>query len=301
MHKSLVTGGAGFIGSHIVDELINKGHKVICIDNEFANNENFFWNEKAINIKGDILDDDLLKDHLKGIDYVFHCAAESKIGASLEDPIETMRINSLGTCKLLQYSKEFSIKRFIYSSTSSGYGFNTCPNKESQADNCLNPYSLSKIAGEKLCTMYFDLYGLKTIILRYFNVYGERSPNKGIYCPVISTFLNQYKNGIPLTIVGDGNQKRDFIHVSDVVSANIYSATKNVANASFGEVYNIGFGENISINQIANLISDKKIYIPSRRAEVRESLADITKFKETFKWKPNIIFKNWIRNELKYL
>ena len=301
MPKSLVTGGAGFIGSNLVDKLLNKGHNVICIDNEFANNEYFFWNGKAKNIKGDILDDDLLKNNLKGIDYVFHCAAESKIGASLEDPIETMRINTLGTCKLLQYSKEFSIKRFIYSSTSSGYGFNPCPNKESQADNCLNPYSLSKIAGEKLCKMYFDLYGLKTIVLRYFNVYGERSPSKGQYCPVISTFLSQYKNGIPLTIVGDGNQKRDFIHVSDVVSANIFSLSDNIKNSAFGEVYNIGFGENISINEIANLISDKIIYIPSRKGEVKENLADITKFKETFNWKPNILLKNWIRNELKNL
>ncbi len=298
MTKSLVTGGAGFIGSHIVDELIKKDHIVTCIDNEFANNDSFFWNKKAINIKGDILDDDLLKNVLKGIDNVFHCAAESKIVTSLEDPIETMRINSLGTCKLLQYSREYSINRFIYSSTSSGYGSNPCPNKESQLDDCLNPYSLSKIAGEKLCKMYFNLYGLKTIILRYFNVFGERSSSESRYSSVIAAFLKQKKNKIPLTIVGDGNQKRDFIHVSDVVSANIYAACNDVPNSAYGEVYNVGYGENISINEIASIISDNKIYIPAREGEVKENLADITKFKDTFNWSPKISFKSWITDLL---
>tara|TARA_B100000212_G_scaffold300386_1_gene245704 strand:- start:3603 stop:4502 length:900 start_codon:yes stop_codon:yes gene_type:complete len=298
MPKSLVTGGAGFIGSHIVDELIKKDHIVTCIDNEFANNENFFWNEKAKNIKGNIIDDHLLKHALKGIDYVFHCAAESKIGSSLEDPIETMQINVLGTCKLLHYSKQLSIKRFIYSSTSSGYGLNPCPNKESQIDDCLNPYALSKVTGEKLCKMYFNLYGLETIMLRYFNVFGERSPSIGQYCPVISTFLEQKKSGLPLTIVGDGNQKRDFIHVSDVVSANIYSTNNKVPKSALGEVYNIGYGKNISINEIAKMISDKKLYVPSRKGEVIENLADISKFKKIFNWNPKISVTEWIKEQL---
>ena len=220
--KSLVTGGAGFIGSHIVDKLIELGHEVVVIDNESAqSNEEFYWNNKAQNYKYDIRDYEKTRPLYDDVDYVFHLAAESRIQPAIENPINAVSLNCVGTCTVLQCSREADVKRVIYSSTSSGYGFNEPPNHENQPDDCLNPYSVSKVAGEKLCKMYTELFGLKTIIFRYFNVYGERSPIRGQYAPVIGIFLRQKRDGESLTIVGDGEQRRDFTHVSDVVQANI--------------------------------------------------------------------------------
>ncbi len=298
MAKSLVTGGAGFIGSHIVDKLLSLNHEVISLDNEFADNENFYWNPQATNVKGDILDKPLLRKLFLDVDYVFHCAAESRIGPSLIDPVNTVNINVLGTCNVLQIARELNVKRVIYSSTSSGYGFNPCPNTETQPDDCLNPYATSKVAGEKLCTMYSKLYNLPTIIFRYFNVYGERAPRKGQYCPVIGIFLRQLEADEALTIVGDGTQRRDFVYVGDVVNANVLAATKELPDVAFGQVYNVGNGSNISVNEIANQISENIIYIPRRLGEVKENLADSTKLRNTFGWKPQMTVQEWISNQL---
>ena len=171
---------------------------------------------------------------------------------------------------------------------------NAYPNDETQPDDCLNPYSVSKIAGEKLCQMYTDLYGLKTIIFRYFNVYGERSPTMGQYAPVIGIFQKQKKNNQPLTIVDDGLQRRDFIHVYDVVNANILVATKEIDEKYYGQVYNVGSGENISILEIAKMISDSFIFIAPRSGEAKTTLANIDKIGEIFGWKPQITIKDWI-------
>ncbi|WP_320675009.1 NAD-dependent epimerase/dehydratase family protein [Prochlorococcus sp. MIT 1341] len=298
MIKSLVTGGAGFIGSHIVDKLLNAGHSVICLDNEFADNEIFFWNDKAQNIKGDIRDANLLSGLLPGVDYVFHCAAESRIVPAIKNPLNTLDINVLGTANLLQCSREAGVKRVIFSSTSSAYGLNPVPNVETQPEDCLNPYSVSKVSAEKICSMYSNLYGLQTIIFRYFNVYGERAPRKGQYCPVIGIFLRQKEAGESLTIVGDGNQRRDFVYVGDVANANLIAATKEISSNHFGQVYNVGNGYNISINEIAKSISDDFIYVPSREGEAFENLADITKFKSTFHWEPQMTVENWIAKQI---
>jgi len=272
--KSLVTGGAGFIGSHIVDKLLEMGHEVVCYDNESAeSNEEFYRNPKAYNIKGDIRDYKLLKNSMTNIDYVFHLAAESRIQPAILNPIEAVSVNCVGTVTVLQCAREAGVKKVIYSSTSSGYGFNEPPNDELQNDDCLNPYSVSKVAGEKLCKMYNDLWGLKTVFLRYFNVYGERQPLKGQYAPVIGIFLRQRDEGEELTIVGDGEQRRDFTHVSDVVQANILAATKEVQEMNYGQLYNVGNGINYSINEIANSISDNQVNIPSRIGESRITLA----------------------------
>ncbi len=297
MFKSLVTGGAGFIGSHIVDKLLFNGHKVICLDNEFADNDQFYWNQSAQNVKGDIRDSTLLNSLLEGVDYVFHCAAESRIGPAIENPLNTFDINIMGTANLLQCSREAGVKRLIFSSTSSAYGLNKVPNVESQPEDCLNPYSVSKVSAEKICTLYTQLYGLQTIIFRYFNVYGERAPKKGQYCPVIGIFLRQRAAGQSLTIVGDGKQRRDFVYVGDVANANFLAATTIIPNHMFGQVYNVGQGYNISINDIAKLISDDHIYIPSREGEAFENLADNTKLKTTFSWKPTITVQQWINNQ----
>jgi len=296
--KSLVTGGAGFIGSHIVDKLLDLGHEVIVIDNESAeSNEEFYWNDKAQNYKYDIRDYENTRPLYDGVDYVFHTAAEARIQPAILNPIEAVSINCVGTVTVLQCSRESGVKKVMYSSTSSGYGFNEPPNDETQRDDCLNPYSVSKVSGEKLCSMYTNLFGLNTVIFRYFNVYGERSPISGQYAPVIGIFLRQKGDGESLTIVGDGEQRRDFTHVSDVVKANVLAATKEVDDSCYGHLYNVGNGVNYSINEIATAISDNQVNIPPRIGEARTTLADNTKLKTTFGWEPEVNLMDWISQQ----
>lgn len=294
--KALVTGGAGFIGSHIVDKLIEMNYDVIVIDNESSNsNTQFYWNNKANNYKYDVCDYKKTRPLYNNVDYVFHVAAKARIQATMLDPIETIRTNSLGTITVLQCSKEANIKRLIYSSTSSAYGLNKVPNIETQVDDCLNVYSLSKTNGEKLCLNYNKIFNLQTISLRYFNVYGDRQPLKGQYAPLIGLFGKQKQNNQPLTIVGDGEQKRDFTHVSDVVNANILAATSNIDSKYFGQIFNIGTGKNYSVNEVAKMFSENIIYVPERIGEARETLADISKAKTVLGWEPKINLIDWLQ------
>ncbi len=206
MSKCLVTGGCGFIGSNIVDRLISDGHEVIVLDNKSADNAKFFVNEKAQYACQDISNYQLTNTFYAGVDYVFHLAAESRIGPSIDNPLDTAQKNCLGTATVLQCARKWGVKKVMYSSTSSGYGNNPHPNVETQPDDCLNPYSVTKIAGEKLCKMYTDLFGMKTVTFRYFNVYGDRAPRTGQYSPVIGIFFRQRDAGEDLPIVGDGEQ-----------------------------------------------------------------------------------------------
>ena len=296
--KSLVTGGAGFIGSSLVDRLLEIGHEVIVIDNEYSDvHDQFYWNTKAQNYKYDIRDYENTLPLYDGVDCVFHIAAEARIQPAILNPIEAVSINSVGTCTVLQCAREAGVKRVVYSSTSSGYGMNQSPNVETQSDDCLNPYSVSKVNGEKLCKMYTNLYGLPTILFRYFNVYGERQPLRGQYAPVVGIFLRQRAAGEPLTIVGDGNQRRDFTHVRDVVQANILAATTKVDSDAFGQLYNVGTGNNYSINQIATMISDNIINIAPRPGESRVTLANNQKLRRTFGWEPTIKLEDWINGQ----
>jgi UDP-glucose 4-epimerase len=191
--KCLVTGGAGFIGSHIVDELISKGHDVVVIDNESSkSNAIFYYNPKAVYYKLDIVDYSLTRELYVGVDYVFHLAAESRIQPTLINPSLAFQTNTLGTQIVLQCSLEAKVKRVIYSSTSAAYGLiNSIPLSEEMPNDCLNPYSVSKVAGEEICILYNRLYNLPTTILRYFNVYGDRQPILGQYAPVIGLFIEQ--------------------------------------------------------------------------------------------------------------
>ena len=297
MTISLVTGGAGFIGSHIVEQLISLGHEVVVVDNEYSDNENFYWRKDTYNVNIDITDK-ALKNAFTNVDYVFHLAAEARIGPSIENPVNAVNINTLGTCNVLQCARDAGVKKVMYSSTSSGYGLNPSPNDETQPDDCLNPYSVSKVAGEKICKMYTDLFGLKTVIFRYFNVFGERAPKKGQYAPVIGIFLRQLAAGEKLTIVGDGEQRRDFVYVKDVANANIMTALSNADDEAYGQVYNVGSGKNYSVNDIASFISDDTINIPPRVGEARNSLANIDKIYKTFAWKPQTDVEAWIREQL---
>ena len=298
MTISIVTGGAGFIGSHIVEKLKRLAHMVVVIDNEYSDNDNFHWRKDTLNVNIDITDYKALKKAFTGADYIFHCAAEARIGPAIENPLNALNINTMGNCNVLQCAREVGAKKVLYSSTSSGYGLNEAPNVETQPDDCLNPYSVSKIAGEKLCKMYTDLYGLNTIIFRYFNVFGERAPRKGQYAPVTGIFLRQKAAGEPLTIVGDGEQRRDYIYVKDVANANIMAAISNPDDDAYGQVYNIGSGKNYSVNEIASFISDDTINIPPRIGEARNSLANIDKIQKTFAWKPEVDVEQWIKTQL---
>ena len=299
MTLSLITGGAGFIGSNLADELLKMGHKVTVVDNEYSDaHDQFYWNENTYNVNCDIRDYKTLKNCMHGVDYVFHFAAEARIQPAIKNPIEAVSINSLGTCTVLQCAREAGVKKVMYSSTSSGYGLNPHPNVETQSDDCLNPYSVSKVNGEKLCKMYTDLYGLKTVIFRYFNVYGDRQPLRGQYAPVIGIFLRQLAAGEPLTIVGDGEQRRDFVNVKDVCRANIMAAISNPDDEAYGQVYNVGTGKNYSVNQIAGMFNTETKNIAPRPGEARISLANADKIYKTFAWKPEVVLEDWIKEAL---
>jgi len=291
----LVTGGAGFIGSNLVDKLIEVGHNVVCVDNESAEcHDQFYWNNSANNYKIDICNYEDMEAIFKNIDYVFHVASDARIQPAILNPKKSIENNVLGTLNMLELSRKNNVKRFIYSSTSSAYGKkSSIPNIETQPSDPLTPYSTAKVFGENLCRVYNNLYGVETVSFRYFNVYGNRQPLKGQYAPVIGLFQKQNNNSEPLTIVGDGTQRRDFTHVSDVIEANILALSMT---SGFGEVYNIGYGRNYSILEIANMISDNFVFIPPRQGEVSETLSYTEKFKIKTGWTPKISLADWIKN-----
>jgi UDP-glucose 4-epimerase len=299
--KIMVTGGCGFIGSNLVDKLIEDGHQVIVIDDESATCHNkFYYNHRAFYFKYDISDYVNTRPLYDDVDCVFHMAAESRIQPALDNPLQTVKTNTLGTATVLQCSREAGVKRVMYSSTSAAYGLNDSPQFEGMNEDCLNPYSVAKIAGEKLCRMYSDLFGLQTVVFRYFNVYGPREPIKGPYSPVVGLFLRQHKNGEHLTITDDGGQKRDFIHVGDVVQANIQAMKMLPSwNYDFGTPINIGTGENYSILELAQMISDKIDFIPRRAGEARETLAVVDKAKNVLGWNAKNKITDYIEEQLK--
>ena len=301
--RSLVTGGAGFIGSHLVDKLLEMGHQVTVVDNESSTcNQEFYWNDKAWNVKADISDAQVMEqvfscvnEGMPKIDWVFHLAAYSRIQIALQNPVGCVRTNVLGTTTLLQNAREHGVKAFVNSSTSSSYGLkNEPPLREDMTPDCLNPYSVSKVAAENVCKMYSDLFDLNIVNLRYFNVYGDRQPLVGQYAPVVGLFLEQWKKGEAFTIVGDGEQRRDFTHVDDVVRANIAAAER--ASDITGETINVGTGTNHSVNQLADMICNSytKNFIPPRPAEARVTLADISKAKKLLGYMPSIEISDWI-------
>ena len=296
--KALVTGGAGFIGSNLVDELIKQGHEVIVVDDESAeSNSQFYWNDNAQNYWVDILDKEKLEEVFEKHkpEYVFHLAAFARIPPSIKDPLKSCQVNFIGTCNLLQCCRNHGVKRIMYSGTSAAYGLkNKPPLTEDMKRDCLNPYSVSKTAAEDLIKMYYTLYGLECIMFRYFNIYGERQPTSGQYSPVVGIFLRQKAAGEKMTIVGNGEQKRDFTHVSDVVTANLlaaYSPDEKI----LGQIFNVGTGKNNSVLEIAKMIGGEYEFIPARKGEADVTLADITKTQDLLKWKPMVELEDWMK------
>ena len=289
--KALVTGGAGFIGSHIVDALIARGDEVVCIDDKSApQNDTFYWNEDATNIDADIRK--LHESVYHGVDVVFHLAARSRIQPTVNNPSECFSVNVIGTQHVLELSRRAGVKRVVYSASSSYYGHASKPPfLEYAPKGCATPYSLSKWQGEEICDLYTKLYGLSTISLRYFNVYGPREPLKGEYAPVMGLFKRQKEAGQPMTIVGDGKQRRDFTHISDAVEANLLAAERIDVK---GPV-NIGTGRNYSINDLAVMIGGDRLYTPERVGETRETLANNMRAREELGWTPKVSLEDYLK------
>ena len=290
--KILVTGGAGFIGSNLVDRLIDEGYKVFVIDNlSSGKKENL--NKKAIFYKADICNLNKIFPLFKGIDYVFHLAANPRVLFSVENPIESHKVNVDGTLNVLYASYKNKVKRLIFASSSAVYGnIKKLPLREDMKPNPISPYGLHKLIGEYYCKLFSDLYNLETVCLRYFNVYGPKMDPEGPYALVIGKFLKLKKENKPLTIYGNGKQTRDFVYVNDVVEANILAMkSKKVGK---GEVINICSGKNYSINYIAKLIGGKKIYLPARKGEMKHTLGDNSLAKKLLGWKPKISLEEGI-------
>ena len=297
--KILVTGGCGFIGGHLVDALISLNYEVIVIDDCSANNEQFYFNDKATYYKFSICDLDKLIEVSQNCNFCFHLAAESRLQDSITNPRRAVDVNVGGTLNILEACRKNKIDGLVFSSTSSVYGLtDILPITEDQKENCLNPYASTKYAAELLIKNYNKLYGIKACILRYFNVFGERAPVTGQYALVTGIFLRQNKNGEPLSIVGSGLQERDFIYVKDIVSANIMCLQKwNVCeNITKADIFNIGSGKTINILTLASKISDNHIFIPERQGEAKNNLSSYDKFFKLTGWTPTVDILNWVNN-----
>ena len=293
MRKVIVTGGAGFIGSHLVDSLIKQNIKVIILDNcSTGKTKNI--NPKACYMNLDIttIDSKSLLNEETDIDTIFHLAAKTTVQESIDKPKYYNRINVGGTLNILELAKNLNVKRVIFSSSSSVYGNAKTPTSETHPLNPLSPYALNKLIGEQYCKLYSEVYNIDTVCLRYFNVYGDRMNNEG-YKLVFPIFKEQMLNNKPLTINNDGEQRRDFIHVNDIVKANILVAKHS--NNFKGDIYNVGNGENYSINEIADMFGGKKQY-GNKVIEPFETLAEIAKIDLDLDFKPKDILKEWIKN-----
>lgn len=293
MKKYLVTGGAGFIGGRIVDKLLSSGNQVVIVDNFLSGN-------KKINTKAEVRNIDIsersarldLCEAMEGVDTVFHCAALARVQPSIENPQKYHKVNVDGTFNVLLSARDSGVRRVVYSASSSAYGDQkTMPLVETMPTGPMSPYGLQKLIGEQYCSVFSICYGLETVSLRYFNVYGEGQVVGGAYSTAIGIFLKQKQEMSNLTITNDGEQRRDFTYVGDVVEANILASTSEKVGK--GEVINIGKGSNYSMNEIADIIGGEKEYIGDR-LEPRETLADNSKAKELLDWEPKTDIKDWL-------
>ena len=297
--RSVVTGGAGFIGSNLVDHLVRIDHKVIVLDNFVSGKKANLAHHKKKDVKiirVDISKSKNLDKYFKKVDYVFHLAGLAEIIPSIKNPKKYFNTNVLGTLKVVEAAKRAGVKKLIYAASSSCYGSpKNLPTSEKEKIDIKHPYGLTKFLGEQLVLKYATNFNMPNISFRFFNVYGPRLNMSGQYSAVFGNFLKKKKNNKPLTIVGDGKQTRDFIHVDDLTNAFIKVAKSRLVN----KIYNLGSGKEISINKIANLFGGKKTFIPKRPREPKRSLANISKIKKDINWKPTITIQEGIKRLLK--
>lgn len=306
--KHIVTGGAGFIGSHLVKKLVEQGDEVVVIDNHSSSGGELL-NDNALKqsvktISGDISYikcqtglHDKLTSAFEGADTVFHLAARARVQPSIENPILYNATNVEGTLNMLEYARKANARRFVFTSSSSLYGdTETFPTPETLQPNPLSPYGLQKLIGEQYCQLYSRIHDMDTVCLRYFNVYGEGAPTKGAYCLVMGIFIQQALEGKNLTIYGDGQQRRDFTYVGDVVNANILAS--KCSKKLSGEAFNIGNGDNRSVQEIADVFKLPCDYLPAR-LEPKQTLADNSKAKEVLGWTPTGNVTEWLKGYLK--
>lgn len=281
--KILVTGGLGFVGSHLVDALVNDGHDVTVVDNLVSDSSSMDnRNLKAKYWIGDIRDmvNNRPKYNDADFDVIYHLAALARIQPSFKDPLEYLSVDALGTATMLEYARTRKSKpRFVYAGSSSAFG-----------GPMLNPYAFAKFQGEETCRLYSSIYDLSTVTARFFNVYGPRQPITGGYATIIGIFEGLMKEGKKLTVTGDGEQRRDFTHVSDIVNGLI-----SLSRADYtGQVYQLGTGRNYSINEIAALFGREVEYIPSRPGEARITLADPTTVNAETGWQAKVKLEDYI-------
>ncbi len=304
--KVVVTGGAGFIGSNLSGEL-SMDNEISIIDNFLTGKkENILELIEKDNVKlieGSITDLDFLQKAFKNIDYVFHQAAVPSVPRSVEDPISSNDVNINGTLNVLIAARDNDVKKVVYASSSAVYGDTpTLPKAEKMCPMPLSPYAVTKLAGEIYCKVFYEIYGLPTISLRYFNVYGPRQDPASQYAAVIPKFIYQIMNNTSLSIYGDGEQSRDFTFVYDVVQANIKAATSNAA----GEIINIAKGERTTINTLAEIIMEisgknlEPLHIEPMRGDIRYSLADISKAMKLIGYNPKYSLKSGLEETINY-
>ena len=281
----LVTGGGGFIGSHLAEGLLECGYKVRVLDN-FTTGRLDRIDRSAELFQGDIRNGASIIPFFKGVDCVFHTAALPRVPLSIENPLETHMVNVVGTINVLLAARNAAVRRVVFSGSSSVYGDQPhLPLDEGMRPNPLSPYALQKLAGEQYTRLFHKLYGIESLTLRYFNVFGPRMATEGAYLTVISAFLQARQEGRPLQIYGDGEQTRDFTHVRDVVRANLLAIDSEIAD---GRPINIGQGRSVSVNWIAEKIGGPKIYRPVRPGDVRHTLADYSVAGRVLEWRPQV-------------
>lgn len=295
--KTIVTGGCGFIGSHITEQLLSEGHEVIIIDNlstgRLLNIEHLKSNKELVFIEADISDHNKIMPYFKNVDWVFHIAALADIVPSIEEPLKYHNSNVNGTISVLEAARKNNIKRFIYAASSSCYGIpDSFPTKENAAIQPQYPYATTKYLGEQYVLNWHKIYNLPVTSMRFFNVYGTRSRTSGTYGAVFGVFLAQKIHKQPYTIVGDGNQTRDFTYVTDIANACITAAKSNEV---IGEVMNVGSGNTYSINKLVELLGGEKIHIPKRPGEPDSTYADITKIRKMLKWVPKVSLEDGVQ------
>jgi len=299
--KFAVTGGCGFIGSNLVEEL-SKQHEVVVIDDLSSGSLKNIENLDVEFVRGSITDLGMLKKVFKDVDVVFHLAALVSVQESIEDPIKTNNVNVNGTLNVLIAAMDNNVEKVVFSSSCAVYGdTDKLPISEGVKPNPKSPYAVTKLAAEKYCKVFHEIYGLKTIILRYFNVYGPKQDVNSEYAAVIPKFIERILNGKPPIIYGDGKQTRDFVFVKDVVKANLIAAKSNKTGT-----FNIASGEGLSIVNLAKIISEivgknlKPIYDKPREGDIRHSVGDISKAKSVLGFEPEYTIEEGLKESIEW-